>query len=315
MKFLKEKIKEKALEIGFSHVGFSRAEKLPDAPLLNWLTQGYQGTMEYMARSPEIRLDPSLFFSDCRTVISLSLNYYTPYPTKAHLEQGRISRYAWGSDYHKVMRRKLKTLTHYILELSGEAEAKICVDSSPVLEKVWAQRAGIGWQGKHSNLITKDSGSWVFLGEILTDLEIEPDEPHSDFCGTCNKCIEACPTEAIVSPYVVDSTKCISYHTIESKAPPEQETANQFGDWIFGCDICQEVCPWNKFEKTTDEIDFFPRLENQISLQSWAELDQERFGDLFSGTPLMRAKQKKMKKNSEIALENLAEKKEFSPLS
>ncbi len=309
MGFLKQKIKEKAFEIGFSHIGFSRAEKLPDAPLLNWLSQGYHGTMQYMDRDPEIRLDPFKFFPGCKTVISLSLNYYTPYPTKAHQDQGRISRYAWGRDYHKVMRKKLKALSNYLLDLAGDAKVKICVDSSPVLEKAWAQKAGIGWQGKHSNLISKDLGSWIFLGEILTDLEIEPDKPHADFCGTCNKCIEACPTEAIVSPYIVDSAKCISYITIESKELPDGETAEETGDWIFGCDICQEVCPWNKFQKTTDESDFFPKLENQILLESWINMSEEEFVERFSGTPLMRGKHKKMIENAKNALNNLKRQK------
>lgn len=303
---VKRKIRQAALTLGFSHVGFARAERLDDAPLLEWLYRGYQGSMAWMERDPNVRVDPRILLPGCQTVICVALNYYTPYPTKAASLQGRISRYAWGRDYHKVIRKKLKRLSEKIGELAPNASLKICADSTPIQEKVWAQRAGIGWQGKHSNLITRDIGSWIFLGEILTDLALEPDPPHADLCGSCNRCMESCPTQAITAPYVVDANRCIAYHTIESHEPPPPEIADKTGDWIFGCDICQDVCPWNKFETTTDEKDFFPRLENQKPLSEWSQMSDEEFFAQFQGTPLMRAGRVHMAQNASIAQLNVA---------
>lgn len=300
----KDAIRNAALELGFSRIGFARAEPIPGGPLTEWLYRGYQGSMAYMARNPDVRLDPGLLLPGCRTVISLSLNYYTPYPTRAHRGHGRVSRYAWGRDYHKVMRKKLKALARKISDILPGSKTKSCVDTSPVMEKIWAQRAGVGWQGKNGNVISRELGSWFFLGEILTDAVIEPDAPYADFCGTCNRCVEACPTQAIVEPYVVDGSRCISYLTIEAKEPAAGELAEKSGDWIFGCDICQEVCPWNKFSATTSEEDFFPRLENQRPLESWREMEEDEFRAQFSGTPLMRPKRKRMAENARIAMEN-----------
>lgn len=304
MESLKERIKREAHSLGFSHVGFARAESLPDAPLLNWLSRGYHGTMAYMAREPEARLDPKKILEGCQTVISVAINYYTPSPTKSDESHGRISRYASGRDYHKVIRKKLKTLCRFIQQMAPDAKTKLCADSTPVAEKTWAQKAGIGWQGKHTILITRDYGSWVFLGEILTDLSIPPDPPHVDFCGSCNRCIEACPTQAIPEPYVLDATRCISYWTIENKAVADNPFSKQTGDWIFGCDICQEVCPWNKFAQPTQTEDFFPKLEKQKPLSAWQSMTQEEFVREFAGTPLMRAKLEGMVRNARTAQRN-----------
>lgn len=301
---IKEKIKEAALRLGFSRVGFARAERLDNAPLMQWLYRGYQGSMDWMAREPDKRVDPRALLPGCQTVICTALNYYTPSPTKSSSLEGRISRYARGRDYHKVLRKKLTRLAESIHAFAPDAAVKVCVDSTPIQEKVWAQRAGIGWQGKHSNVITREMGSWIFLGEILTDLAITPDAPHADFCGSCNRCIESCPTQAITEPYVVDANRCIAYHTIESDQPPPEDIAEKTGDWIFGCDICQEVCPWNKFETPTDEKDFFPRFENQ-PLSVWTQLSEEEFLAQFQGTPLMRAGHDHMKQNAAVAQQNL----------
>lgn len=306
---LKEKLKQAAFELGFSHIGFARAEPLPDAPLLEWLTKGYHGTMNYMARDPQVRLDPQKLLEGCKTVICTAMNYYTPYPSKSHENHGRISRYAWGRDYHKVVRGRLKKLSCFIRETVPDAKIKICSDSTPISEKAWAQKSGIGWQGKHTILITRDLGSWIFLGEILTDVALDPDPPHPDFCGTCNRCIEACPTQAIPQPYVVDATKCIAYLTIESKEPPPPSLAEHVGDWIFGCDICQEVCPWNKSPQTTEVSDFFPRTENQKPLPDWEKMTEKEFLREFAGTPLMRAKHRHMTENAAVANGNLQQEK------
>ncbi len=302
---IKEQIQEAALEIGFSKIGFARAEPLPNAPLLEWLQNGYHGDMAYMARDPEKRLDPGKVLPGCQTVIATALNYYTPYPTKSNDNQGQISRYAWGKDYHKVIQKKLKKLAAAITLAEPLAKVKVCVDTTPILEKAWAERAGLGWQGKHTNLITRDLGSWVFLGEILTDLVIEPDAPHLDFCGNCNRCIEACPTQAITAPYVVDGSRCIAYLTIETKEPIDKELSEKTGNWIFGCDVCQEVCPWNRFSSTTPEEAFFPRPQVERPLESWMEITDEEFLEEFAGTPLMRAKRKHMAQNAAIAKHNL----------
>jgi len=301
---MKDAIKNAALELGFSHVGVARAEALPEAPLLDWLAQGYHGSMGWMARDPKARLDPREIFAGCQTVISLAMNYYTPQPTKSDETHGRISRYARGRDYHKVLRKRLKALAQKIETLAPGTKTKICTDSTPVSEKAWAQRAGIGWQGKHTTLITHDVGSWIFLGEILTDLPLQPDPPHLDFCGSCNRCMEACPTQAITEPYVLDATRCIAYLTIENKTPPPTELASQMGDWIFGCDICQEVCPWNKFSQTTEIADFFPKPQMERPLSDWLLMNEETFFNQFAGTPIMRAKRTHMAENAQVALGN-----------
>ncbi|GIU82722.1 MAG: epoxyqueuosine reductase [Pyrinomonadaceae bacterium] len=303
-----EKIRKKALELGFHKVGFAPAETLMhERDLLEkWLEKGFHGEMLWMAREPEKRTDPKLLFPQAKTVISVALNYYTPFQHEETPKKGKISRYAWGDDYHEILREKLQRLLEFIKTLDHEVEGKICVDTSPIMEKAWAVRAGLGWIGKHSNLITKDYGSWVFLGEILVNIEIEDETKiETDHCGSCTACINACPTGAIVEPYVVNSNLCISYATIELREPelPEKIKENLNG-WLYGCDICQEVCPWNRFQKETEENRFHPRNnETSVSIDSILSMTHEQYIERFRRSPMKRAKLQGLKRNAE-ALKN-----------
>jgi epoxyqueuosine reductase len=299
---LTEKIKSKALEIGFQKIGIARAEKLAAEAehLQGWLGRSFQGEMAWMAREPEKRADPRLIFPEARSVISVALNYYTPCEHRDDAARGKISRYAWGDDYHDILKEKLRTLLEWISAEDPKAAGKICVDTAPVMEKAWAMRSGIGWIGKHSNLITKDYGSWVFLGEIFLNLDLEYDEPMSDHCGSCTACIDACPTDAIVEPYVVDSNKCISYATIELRSDelPENISSNLNG-WIYGCDICQDVCPWNRFEQPADETRLAPRnAETSLDLEVVELLTPESYAERFRKSAMKRTKLAGLKRNA-----------------
>ncbi|MBD0369341.1 MAG: tRNA epoxyqueuosine(34) reductase QueG [Pyrinomonadaceae bacterium] len=297
------KIKARARELGFHKVGVVPATALVQERerLTEWLERGFQGEMLWMAREPLRRTDPRLIFPEARSVIVVALNYYTPHNHAPDAATGKISRYAWGDDYHDVVAEKLKKLLAWIKEERAEAEGKTCVDIQPVMDKAWGVRAGLGWIGKHSNLITKDYGSWVFLGELLLNLELEYDEEKiEDHCGSCTLCIEACPTGAIVEPYVVDSNRCISYATIELRAPemPAQVSANLEG-WLYGCDICQDVCPWNRFEQPTDEERFEPREGNvNANLSELLEMTQEDYSARFRKSAIKRAKLAGLKRNA-----------------
>ncbi|KAB2878472.1 tRNA epoxyqueuosine(34) reductase QueG [bacterium] len=287
-------IKSKALEIGFDKVGIAKADKVASTSLLErWLTSGFHGTMKWMENYFDKRADPRKLFPGAKSVVSVALNYYTPQPIPNDPEMGKISRYAWGDDYHDIVKEKLRQLLNEIQSLCPDAEGKSCVDTSPMMDKYWATQAGIGWQGKNSNVITKELGSWVFLGEIILNVELDYDESISDFCGTCNRCIDACPTQAITEPYVVDSNKCISYLTIEyrGEAFPEQ-VAQPFNNWIYGCDICQDVCPWNiKFAETTANEQFFPRQNNlNRNVKEWESLSEDEFNNRFKKSPVKRTK-------------------------
>lgn len=287
-------IKFKALEIGFNKVGIAKADKVESASLLeHWLRSGLHGTMNWMENYFDKRTDPRKLFPGAKAVVSVALNYHTPHQISDDPEIGKISRYAWGDDYHDLMKAKLHQLLGEIRSICPEAEGKCCVDTSPMMDKYWATQAGIGWQGKHSNVITREIGSWVFLGEVILDIELDYDKPIEDFCGTCNRCIEACPTQAITQPYVVDATKCISYLTIEYRGetfPKPME--EQFQNWIYGCDICQDVCPWNiKFAEATSISGLFPRNDNvNRNLKDWASLTQDEFKQRFKKSPVKRAK-------------------------
>ena len=253
--------------------------------------------MAWLAREPDKRVDPRAIFPDAVSVISVAVNYYTPAP---HELTGKISRYAWGDDYHDVVKEKLRALLDWIVGENSEASGKICVDTAPVMEKAWAERAGIGWIGKHSNVITKELGSWVFLGEILLNLELEYGEAMLDHCGTCTACLDACPTDAIVEPYVVDSNKCISYATIELRSDelPEQIASNLNG-WIYGCDICQDVCPWNRFESPTREERFEARHgETSLDINAVESLTPERYAERFRRSAMKRTKLSGLKRNA-----------------
>jgi epoxyqueuosine reductase len=303
----KKSIKERALAEGFHKVGIVRAEPLAEeAPRLReWLARAYHGEMSWMARDVEKRLDPRELFPDARSIVVVALNYYTPHQHQDSSSTGKVSRYAWGEDYHDVLKQKLEKLLAWIREHAPAAAGKICVDIQPTLDKAWAVRAGLGWLGKHTNVITQEYGSWVFIGELLLNLDLEPDVPQlEDHCGTCTLCIDACPTQAITEPYVVDSNKCISYATIELRTPELPEAVQEgISGWLYGCDVCQDVCPWNRFQQTTSETTFEPR-EGNVN----AELDQvlgltpETYAARFRGSAMKRAKLAALQRNARALL-------------
>lgn len=300
----KQSIKERALAEGFHKIGIVRAEPLAaEAPRLReWLARGYHGEMSWMARDVEKRLDPRQLFPGARSIVVVALNYYTPHQHQDSSNTGKVSRYAWGDDYHNVLKAKLESLLAWIREQEPAAAGKVCVDIQPTLDKAWAVRAGLGWLGKHTNVITQEYGSWVFIGELLLNLDLEPDLPElEDHCGTCTLCIDACPTHAITEPYVVDSNKCISYATIELRTPelPEMD----FGGWLYGCDICQDVCPWNRFQQTTDETGFEPRDGNvNAKLDQILGLAPETYAARFRGSAMKRAKLAGLQRNARALL-------------
>lgn len=300
---LANQIKEQAVREGFSKVGIVGTSALTDEGrrLSDWLARGYHGEMSWMARDVQKRVDPREIFPQARSVVVVALNYYTPHQHEQNPATGKVSRYAWGDDYHDVMKAKLVSLLSWIRGQEPEAEGKVCVDIQPTMDKAWAVRAGLGWLGKHSNVITPEHGSWVFIGELFLNLELEHDtELIEDHCGTCTMCIDACPTDAITEPYVVDSNKCISYATIELRAPElPQEIDNKLSGWLYGCDTCQDVCPWNRFENTTSEERFAPRAGNvNAELAGILELTPEAYATRFRGSAMKRAKLSGLQRNA-----------------
>ena len=295
----KQLIKDKATELGFFYCGFSKADFLEEeAPRLeNWLNLNYQGKMSYMANYFDKRLDPRLLVDDAKTVVSLLLNYFPE--EKQYSESLKISKYAYGEDYHTVIKDKLKELIQFLKENIGDVNGRAFVDSAPVMDKVWAKKSGLGWIGKNSNLIHPKEGSFFFIAELIVDLEVEPDGPMKDYCGTCTKCIDACPTDAIVQPYVVDGSKCISYLTIELKDELlPSEFKGKMDNWMFGCDICQDVCPWNRFSKITQESRFKPNpLLLELNSTEWKELNEEVFNQMFKLSAVKRTKFNGLKRN------------------
>ena len=294
-------IKEKANELGFLFCGISKAEFLTDeAPLLeSWLKNGQHGKMGYMENHFDKRLNPTLLVENAKSVITLLYNYFPEEHTHNTNDGPRISKYAYGEDYHFVIKDKLKSFLTYIQDTIGEISGRVFVDSAPVMEKAWAKKSGAGWIGKHTNLINPKMGSFFFLSEMIIDLDLEYDGPIKDYCGTCTKCIDACPTEAIIEPYKLDASKCISYLTIELK---DQLLPTAFkgkmANWAFGCDICQDVCPWNRFSKKHNEPRFLPSEQFlQMSNQDWEDLTKEVFGELFRNSPLKRTKYNGLKRN------------------
>lgn len=299
-------IRTKAVELGFSKVGVARVQALgtESARLGEWLARGYHGTMEWMAKNSDKRANVRQILPNAKSVVSLALNYYTPIEHTESAEIGKISRYAWGDDYHIVMTARIQSLVDCISLVEPGINARFYVDTGPVMDKAWAVRAGVGWLGKHTNVITKEFGSWVFLGEIILDAELEYDDPMADFCGTCTACIEACPTQAIVEPYVLDSTKCISYLTIEHKGEIPDELKPGFGGWVYGCDICQDVCPWNRFQLPTDEKTFSPRAENiDPRIEELEGISSEEFIRRFKRSPIKRTKREGLIRNAKAARE------------
>ncbi|HEX2268951.1 MAG TPA: tRNA epoxyqueuosine(34) reductase QueG [Pyrinomonadaceae bacterium] len=296
-------IKERARAEGFNKVGIVSAAPLEEEGrrLKEWLARSCHGTMAWMARDVEKRVSPREIFPEARSVVVVALNYYTPDQHEENPATGKVSRYAWGDDYHDVMTQKLRALLAWIKEHDPYAEGKVCVDIQPVMDKAWAVRGGLGWIGKHSNVITPEYGSWVFLGELLLNRDLEYDvEPIEDHCGTCTLCIDACPTAAITEPYVVDSNKCISYATIELREPELPSPIKQnLSGWMYGCDICQDVCPWNRFEQVTDEPRFAPREGNvNAELRDIVDLSHEAYVERFRGSAMKRAKLSGLQRNA-----------------
>jgi epoxyqueuosine reductase len=278
--------------------GISKAEFLEqEAPRLeNWLNKNRNGEMSYMENHFDKRLNPTLLVDDAKCVISLLLNYY---PDQLQSPDSyKISKYAYGQDYHFVIKEKLKELLFSIQSNIGDVSGRAFVDSAPVLDKAWAAKSGLGWIGKNSNLLTQKVGSFYFIAELIVDLELEYDNATTDHCGTCTACIDACPTQAIVAPYIVDGSKCISYFTIELKENIPQEMKGKFDDWAFGCDVCQDVCPWNKFSKANNEPLFNPNPALlSMTKKDWKEITEETFRAVFKDSPLKRAKFQGLKRN------------------
>lgn len=291
-------IKTEAKRLGFLSCGVSKAQFLEEeAPRLeNWLNKQMHGQMHYMENHFDKRLDPTKLVEGSKSVISLLLNYF-PEKTQDH-ETYKLSKYAYGTDYHFVIKDKLKSLLHAIQGEIGEVEGRAFVDSAPVLDKAWAAKSGLGWIGKHSNLLTQQVGSFYFIAELIIDLELEYDSITTDHCGTCTKCIDACPTKAITEPYVVDGSKCISYFTIELKENIPTEFKGQFEDWMFGCDICQDVCPWNRFSKSHNEPLFNPHPDLlDMTKKDWDEITEETFKKVFKKSAVKRTKFSGLKRN------------------
>ncbi|MEA5597485.1 tRNA epoxyqueuosine(34) reductase QueG [Rivularia sp. UHCC 0363] len=306
-------IKEKALELGFHKAGIAAANVTHTQVqrLQAWLTLGYHADMEWM-RNPK-RENIKLVMPEARSLICVALNYYTEHQRPEGNEHGKISRYAWGRDYHKVMQKKLKALSIWLQSLGEGIETKYYIDTGPIQDKVWAQEAGIGWIAKNGNVITREYGSWVFLGEILTNLELTPDTPHTQHCGSCTRCIDSCPTDAIAQPFVVDANRCIAYHTIENRDEklPEHIAGNMQG-WVAGCDICQDVCPWNqRFATTTDVQEFQPYPGNIApKLIELATITNEKWDEQFKASALRRIKPKMLQRNARTNLEASRQPKE-----
>jgi epoxyqueuosine reductase len=294
-------IKTEAQRLGFLSCGVSKAGFLEEeAPRLEaWLNKNMHGEMGYMANHFDKRLDPTKLVEGSKSVISLLLNYF---PKEEQTEDTyKVSKYAYGQDYHFVIKDKLKELVHFMSEEIGEVHGRAFVDSAPVLDKAWAAKSGLGWIGKHSNLLTQKVGSFYFIAELIVDIELEYDTPVTDHCGSCTACMDACPTEAIVAPYVVDGSKCISYFTIELKNEIPYEFQGKFEDWMFGCDVCQDVCPWNRFSKSHNEPLFDPHPELlSMTKKDWEEITTNVFGEIFSKSAVKRTKFSGLKRNIEF---------------
>ena len=328
MPTLTETIKQEAFRLGFDAVGVARVRPGPalstqdfNSPgresslqsqlysrLREWLRRGFHGTMEWMAHKPDRRSNPQAILTGCESVISLGLNYYSPQLPNEKVGYGRIARYAWGEDYHRLFKGNLKRLEKIIHELRPGTQTRSYADTGPVMEKAWAQQAGVGWVGKHSNLVSTEFGSWLLLGEILTTLELDPDEPATDLCGSCSLCIQACPTAAITEPYCVDAEKCISYLTIEFRGGEEEipeERKSQMGNHIFGCDDCLDICPYNVNAQPTKEPAFQPSfLTVNPHLNTLSALTEETFRNSFQHSPIRRAKYQGFLRNVIIAQNN-----------
>ena len=298
-------IKAKAKKFGFQNCGISKAGFLEEdaRPFENWLQNNYHGQMQYMENYFDKRLDPTLLVEGSKSVISLSYNYF-PEEKISDFDTFKISKYAYGQDYHEIIKAILEEIVAEQKEENGDIHSRVFTDSAPVLERSWARKSGIGWVGKNANLITKQSGSFYFLAEIICDLDLNGDKPTTDHCGTCRKCIDACPTEAIVSDKIIDGSKCISYATIELKNEIPESFKNKMEDWMFGCDICQDVCPWNRFSVPHHQEKFKPNHHlKSYTKQDWQELSQEIFSEIFRKSPVKRTKFAGLKRNIDFLSE------------
>ena len=293
---------EKAKQLGFNLIGFAKADLLIEETekLECWLERGYQASMSYMEKNLHKRKDVKEILPTAKTVISLALNYYTPEKYSNEKDKGKISRYAWGKGYHLIIWQKLNELETMLTEIDPAFESISYVDTGPVMDKIWAVRAGIGWMGKHTNVINPDLGSWFFIAAIITNYEFEYSKIITDHCGTCTACIDACPTKAIVNEYVVDANKCISFQTIENKEEIPVELKGKFNNWIFGCDICQDVCPWNqKFSIATSLKEFYPQTK-ELTFDEVKELNDQTFKKRFTESPIKRTKLKGLQRNAKF---------------
>jgi len=301
-------LKAEAARLGFDACGISKAERLDDESrrLEAWLAGGNHGTMGWMERNFDKRTDPRRLVDGAESVVSVLQNYYQPVEHAHGAQVGKISRYAWGDDYHEVMKEKLFRLFAWLDERAGGISGRVFVDSAPVMDKAWARRSGLGWLGKHSNLINRSLGSYFFIGEMIVDVALPPDGPMPDYCGRCTRCLDACPTDAITAPYVVDANRCISYLTIEHRGDDIPDAIRPgMGSWIFGCDVCQDVCPWNKFKRPTREPRYQPRPGmTDTELGEWIELDLEAFRKRFRKNPVKRTKWDGFMRNVRIAVAN-----------
>ncbi|MBX6379644.1 MAG: tRNA epoxyqueuosine(34) reductase QueG [Thermoflavifilum aggregans] len=300
-------VKQLARKLGFDYCGIARAAALDEDArrLEKWLNNGYQGTMAYMERYFDLRIDPRKLVPGAQSVITLLMNYFPA--RRQRTDSYRVSKYAYGRDYHRVIKKKLKQFLKSLQEQIGEIQGRGFVDSAPVLERAWAVRSGLGWVGKNGNLITRQQGSFLFIATLITDLELVYDDPFAkDYCGTCTRCIDACPTQAILPDKIIDASRCISYYTIELKAHIyPQEAEGKWKDWIFGCDICQDVCPWNRFSRVSQEADLEPVPEIlDFSTQEWEQLTEEKFVELFGHTPLKRAGWEGLQRNIRLIKKN-----------
>ncbi len=304
MKLTNEIVTQKAKQLGFDLVGFAKAEELTEetAKLEKWLEKKYHGEMDYMQKNFEKRKDVSKILPGAKSVISLGMNYYTDEQYSNQKDKGKVSRYAWGKDYHLIIWEKLGELENQLKEIDPEFESKSYVDTGPVMDKAWAMKAGLGWLGKHTNVINTEMGSWFFIATLITNYEFDDSSIVTDHCGSCTACIDACPTNAIVDEYVLDSTRCISYLTIENKNEIPEDFKGKFDNWIFGCDICQDVCPWNiKFSEVTLEKEFLPQ-NKELDVSEILKMNEEEFRTKFSESPVKRTKLKGLKRNAKFII-------------
>lgn len=305
LKLTNQIVIEKAKQLGFDLVGFAEADLLEDETtrLQQWLDKGYHASMGYMEKNFHKRKDVKEILPSAKSIISLALNYYTPENYSDKNDVGKVSRYAWGKDYHLIIWQKLDELETILTEIDSEFESVSYVDTGPVMDKAWAVRAGIGWMGKHTNVINPEIGSWFFIATLITNYEFDYSALIADHCGTCTACIDACPTKAIVQEYVVDANKCISFHTIENKEEIPVELKGKFDNWIFGCDICQDVCPWNqKFSQNT-WIKEFHSQNKELTFNEVIKLDNQSFKERFMESPIKRAKLKGLQRNARFLFE------------